>query len=409
MNDTQTQLMKLIRCSINEEQIDIRELQNVNWNKLLKYANDHQVKELVYLAIHKINNICMDKDIFEQLKKDTLLTAVWQIKHINQVAFILNKLNENKIPMIALKGLVIRELYPRPEFRTMSDADILVKKSDLVAIKSLMESLGYTQIEKTPIHVTFGKSGYNNIEVHWTIAEKLSFQHQGDLEKDMWNSAINVMVGSSKTLSFSDEDLVIHLCVHMVEHILVGSFGIRQLCDLLLIINKRGCAINWESFFKKGQKWGIEKFIIIIFLTCKQLFQVNIPREIEMHIGHDNDKLVIQLIDDILSGGVYGSRDVANAVANEFARGSYGKQGGSAFGVLGRFLGLIFPSPGKIKERYNYASKYKVLMPIAWLHNIIVSITQAKYRFIDKIRVFSIAIFISFKRRRLLKKLELIN
>ena len=39
--------------------------------------------------------------------------------------------NKNNIPVIVLKGLVVRDLFPNPTLRTMCDADILVKEKDL--------------------------------------------------------------------------------------------------------------------------------------------------------------------------------------------------------------------------------------------------------------------------------------
>ena len=42
------------------------------------------------------------------------------------------------MPVIVLKGLVVREYYPQPEQRSMSDADIFVKAKDLNKSKKIL-------------------------------------------------------------------------------------------------------------------------------------------------------------------------------------------------------------------------------------------------------------------------------
>jgi len=48
-----------------------------------------------------------------------------------------------KILYIPLKGCLVKEMYPKPEYREMSDLDILVKRGDAAKLKPVMESLGY--------------------------------------------------------------------------------------------------------------------------------------------------------------------------------------------------------------------------------------------------------------------------
>ena len=72
------------------------------------------------------------------------------MRHVKNVTEILSKFSENNIKTVVLKGLVVRNFYPRPEFRTMSDADIVVQKKDLNAAIELINSLGY--VEKVRTH-----------------------------------------------------------------------------------------------------------------------------------------------------------------------------------------------------------------------------------------------------------------
>jgi hypothetical protein len=223
----------------------------------------------------------------------------------------------------------------------------------------------------------------------------------------MWNNTVKVKVGGTEALSFSDEDLALHLCIHMAVHILTSGFGIRQLCDLALLVEKRGHKINWTSFLNKGAKWRIEKFIAVIFVACKKLFNIVIPKEIQRLSNSIDENIINQLVDDILEGGVYGKKDLSAVFSNEFAYGVEEEQGGSLTGILKRFLRLLFPPVAKLSNKYDYAKKYKILIPVSWVHHIFSGITHKNYSFKNKLQFIKSAIFVSIKRHRLLKRLEL--
>lgn len=408
MNNDQQQLVYLISQAIRGKKVGKEPLENQNWNYILRYANSHQVKALIYSAFQNSGCIInLKKEILEQWKKETMLTAVGQMRHIKQVTGVLSNFNDKKIPFIVLKGLVIRELYPRPELRTMSDADILIKQSDLNVTKELMAGLGYSEEGISPMHIFYYKKNCSPIEIHWTIEDYRFFNGNNMNINKMWDDAKKVEIGGVECLSFSNEDLALHLCIHMAAHIITGGFGIRQLCDLVLLVEKEGLTIDWQSFFEKGKKWRIEKFIIAIFLTCNQLFDMNIPSELEQYCNLFDKKQVNLLINEILEGGVYGKKDLANVFSNELAYGAGEQHGGNLAGVIKRFLLFLFPTAEKMSSKYSYAKKYKIFIPLAWFHHMFSGISNAKYGVIDKFSFFKSALYNSIKRYRLLKKLGL--
>lgn len=58
-------------------------------------------------------------------------------------------------------------------------------------------------------------------------------------EKSLWKDAIEVEVRGVKALLLSLEDLAVHLCTHMVVHLAYIGFEIRQLLDLVLLVEKK--------------------------------------------------------------------------------------------------------------------------------------------------------------------------
>jgi hypothetical protein len=107
---------------------------------------------------------------------------------------VLKVFNKESIPVIVLKGLVARDFYPKPELRTMSDADVLVNKEDLNRVKKLLKNLGYIESETTEVHIVFEHKEHYDIEVHWTLTDMSYFKGQPVFENQICGNAIKVKV-----------------------------------------------------------------------------------------------------------------------------------------------------------------------------------------------------------------------
>ncbi|MGN1352903.1 MAG: nucleotidyltransferase family protein [Bacilli bacterium] len=175
MNNTQIQLVKLLNKSLAKEKIDIDK--NINLSELISEAKINKVEALIYSAISEESKNIIDTEILNDLKKTTFYSGVQQLNHIKEVSRILKRFQNEKIDVLVLKGLVIRDLYPNPTLRTMSDADIVVKETDLEKSKELMLDLGYEEHHSSPSHFVYVKPGCLPIELHWNLADEHFFKN----------------------------------------------------------------------------------------------------------------------------------------------------------------------------------------------------------------------------------------
>lgn len=409
MNITQLQLIELLSVAIHETKMESDSAKRIKWKSIIKESEAHNVKGLVYSAINKSEHLkYVKKESLEQWKRDTLVTGIYQIEHIRQISKVLKVLNKENIPVIVLKGLVVREFYPKPELRTMGDADVLVKKEDINRIKKLLKDLGYSELrdlENHGAHIVFVHKNHFPIEVHWALTNKDYFKGEPVFENQIWENAIKVKVGDSETLSLSFEDLAVHLCIHMAVHSVASGFGIRQLCDLVLLVEKKGHLIDWSSFLNKIKKCGIKKFTISIFLICQQLFNMVIPQELNNILVEE--KLLKLLIDDIFSSGVHGARSISRMFGTSLAYSSPQIDSPNSVGIVKRFIMLLFPPNNKLSDKYLYAKKNIFLMPIAWIHHFGRGIFNKEYSFLSKIKFLVATVYTSKRKNELLEQLEL--
>ncbi|MDZ5254396.1 nucleotidyltransferase family protein [Clostridium sp. LIBA-8841] len=407
MNNSQVQIIKLLNLAIHGEKLkDFKEISK--WDEIIEEAKAHEISALIYSAIYGIKSLDgLSKERLDYWKKTTFFTGIGQISHYNQVGKLFEKFNEENIDVIVLKGLVVRELYPKSEFRTMGDADILVHEEDLERVTTLLQGLGYKLEEcedEHGAHLVFSHEKYRHVEVHWTLVNDDYFLGTKEFEKSIWANSMKINIGEAEVLSLGWEDLALHLCLHMAVHIVWGGFGLRQLCDLVLLVEQKGNEINWESFMIKGIECGAEKFILAIFKCCEKLFNMEIPSEVE-NSGSVDENLIDDLIQNIFNSGVFGKKDVIGTLGADFAYSKDEKE--KKRSISEKYLELVFPKVENMSEKYQYAQNNKILTPIAWAHHLGAGVFNKDYSLKSKIRFLTKSVSVSKKKRELLEELNL--
>lgn len=382
MNEIQSYIIKNLNYSLRGKKMDIPLNTNINWNEVIEECRQHQISSLVYSGISKESLKNIDKNTLDKWKRETFMSGVYQINHIKQVSNVLSTLNTNNIPVIVLKGLVVRDLYPKSELRTMGDADILVHENDLDNVVNILQEEGYIEHGRNAFHIEFSR-GNSHIEVHWTLANEEMFDGIVEFKDETWERAIDVNVGESKSLSMCDEDLLLYCCIHMAKHFINSGFGIRQVCDVLLLVEKRGQHIDWDSFVNRTKRSGVYKFTMSIFAICNKLFEISIPDELKEGFVEFNDKYLDELIDLIWANGVHGKKNKADIRVKQLMKVEDNKKDS----WIRRIKVMYFPTGEGLAERYSYAKKNKTLLPIAWIHRILNAIFRQDYSIYDKVKI----------------------
>lgn len=409
MNNAQKQFIDILSAGIRGKSAD-KVYDNVEWDEVIDLADKHKVEGIIYLSLRKsklISNIGEEK--ISLLKQKAAITGITQSRHISGLSTVLNKINERNIPVIVLKGLVVREFYPQPDQRSMNDADILVHEGDVEKVKQLLIDMGYVYLEdhKASHHIALVHHKYPFIELHWNLFKRDGFSNELEhYERLIWRRAIKVNVGEAEVLSLSYEDLALHLCMHMAAHLAATGFGVRQLCDLVLLVEHKGDEIDWNSFIMKARMYGFEKFGKIIFLLCNKLFNMEAPKEINIKVVN-NKKYVSALLDEIFEAGVHGKKEMANQFATQVAFNFEEKDSNATLGAINRYFRFIFPKIDDMSDKYSYAKKVKILAPIAWIHHLFAGVFASEYSFKDKVEFLTKGVAKAVNRNKLLDWMEL--
>lgn len=406
MNVIQIQLKELLNSAIRGEKSCLYLKNKEEITLLLEEAERHKVKGLIYTGWDKdISQSGISEEVLNEWKKSTFFSGIRQSNHMKNVGFVVSEFKKEGIDAIVLKGLVIRDLYHAPDQRTMNDADILVKKEDIQKTKEILTKLGFKEGHDSCHHVDFHSKIYGEVELHWQLVDESYFRGDTSFEDGIWDRVMNVKVGGEDTLSLNWEDLLLHSCAHMASHMARVGFGIRYLCDLVVILEHKGNEICWSSFMEAAKKTKVDRFVCYLFAACNKLFDMKVPSEIDSYMKIDKGCLD-ELISSIYDSGVHGKRNIVDNFMGEVV---FDKEeaAGSDFGIAKRFLGIIFPPIDKMSDKYDYAKRNKVLAPIAWIHHLISGIFNKDYNFFDKVKFFMSTISIAKKKDKMLKELNL--
>lgn len=405
MEDYQKVIIDVLNESIWGRKFNYDKNIIIEWPLLIKEAREHNISSLIYYSLDRRYFDGISAQILEDWKKEVLIMNLIQRNHINDISNIIDKLKKQGIEIIVLKGIVLREFYPRPEFRTMGDGDILVKKSDYDKIKSYLVSEGYEcmEDEKNEVHQGFISKGKLELEVHWNLINGKYFNGNIEaFENNLWNNSIELGVNESKTRMLSFNDFLLHMFLHMAVHAKASGFGLRQLYDLSVFIRDKYNELNWHDIIKKVDEYKILKFTQGLILLCNKLFEIRIPNEI-FNNNTVNDRELDLLLETVLRSGVHGKKEEIDDFRILY---KYGTNEYHIESNLLRFIKFLFPGKSKMMSRYSYAKKSYFLLPVAWIHRAFRGMC-IKYGFINIFRNSKKAVNLGKQRNKLIKSFEL--
>lgn len=402
MNKIQKQFVNILSASIRRQSVTVVDIGGDEWGELIEEAEAHKVSALIYKGCKNIlNQSDIPMDILKKWKKDVIMESFRQSEQMKKISFILEILNQSDIQTIVLKGVILRNLYPSPDLRTMNDVDLLVHKRDLKNVENTLLKQGYRKYtEQGEKHDVYVKSGWPIIEVHWMLSHERTFKGCVEYEQGIWNRVREVEVLGVKAFTLGYNDFLLHLMIHMASHAASHGFGVRFLTDIILMIEREQTLIDWEQFKLDIAQCEISTFTGIMLRCCEDLFNFKIPQELE-EISQVDLKYLKFLETEILDSGVHGLREKETIIVKEMA---YDR---SERNLYKRFLKFIFPPIEKMSSRYEYAKKNRFLLPFAWGHHLLAGIFHSEYSLSQKLTICFLGIKETKKKSQLIRWLEL--
>lgn len=274
------ELALLLACArvrvrpVDQERADAAVRQGVDWNRVIALAGLHGLVALVNQ--HAANGaVPMPEPVRATLQAKAKANAHHSLMLAAELVRLLRLFAEHGIVAVPLKGPVLAQVaYGSLALRNLRDLDLLVRRTDLLAVTHLLKQRGYAAEPEFPIdigllarsnshHVPAVVSPTVKIEVHHCLAP-----HRRD------RFSLDALAGRLKSMTFlgvdvpvlAAEDLFVYLCEH-------GSAHAWSRLEWLVAVRELLCrqTLDWDRVRAWAAEWGGERRIRATLALASEL------------------------------------------------------------------------------------------------------------------------------------------
>ena len=342
-------LLELLRCALNDAMPDEKP-ENVAWENVFLMAKKHSVISLSFHAVQKLKNGPEP----ELMKKWSTRNAKLLAQCVNQeteYCALTTCFEEHEIPFLPLKGSVIRDLFPMPHLREMSDIDILVPVDKIQEACALAQSMDYHILSTVSHHVELQKPPYMDLELHTGLIAP-TYEYY-EYYKDPWEKAY--LQKGKFWYAMKNEDVYLYLLTHSAKHYYFSGTGIRSVIDIYLFNRAYRSSMDREYIAQELKKLNLEAFAKQMEALSEYWFS---GRKWEASAD------VEEMQSYILASATYGTK--SNRDLNELR--SYMQKGKSERGAkAAMFLHMVFLPCDEMRLMFPVLKKCPVLLPFCWV------------------------------------------
>lgn len=327
--------------------------QEISWEMLIGFAKRCKVSAMLSNVILKLpKQYLPENKIITKLKKQADLEILIDVNKAYETDKILSAFEENKIKNLPLKGYFMKTEYPRSDFRSMADLDVLFERSQIDTVKKIFENLGYVFLHNDDNQYHFQKKPYMFVEMHATLVHE--WEHYYPYLIDLLDRSIK-RSGYEYSYEMSVDDFYLYMLVHNSNHFRIGGLGIRMVLDTYVYYKNHKNDFNFAYLNDRLKEYKLDKFEERVRTLAFNWFSSDTPK-----IKFDDFEVYI-----LLSGAL--GRISAGVMISSHKNIMKNKREGKNGSKLSYFIKTVFPNKTKMQVNYPYIKKYPFLLPYSWI------------------------------------------
>lgn len=345
MDVFQQQALALIKCALTGEACTFEEKPDTV--AMVKLAAKHKIAALMYYGM---SGAGLDADPATQ----QLFIGCCQYLSISERQMaMLDKVfaafDEHNIDYLPLKGVLLKGIYPRPEMRRMSDADILFRREQHESVRAVLTELGFT-FEYETDHEWVWKHPSLLLEMHKRIVPRRDKDLYGYFGNG-WSHAV-VSEENPNRYGFTPEMEFVSLFVHLVKHYRGGGIGLSHMIDLW-VFRRYHPELDESVIRAELDKVYLGEFYANVWDTLLVWFE-----------GAEATEKTDFINGVIFENGVYGTRERAHL--SYVAKASHGDNARKN-NYMNKLLHLVFPPKTALLTKYPVLRRHAWLLPAVWV------------------------------------------
>lgn len=192
-------------------------ISTLDWGLFIDQAVDSGVTSLAYLFFKDIPNV--PEAAVSRLREAYFYAAADNIRYLEYAGRLFQACKDADIDIIALRGIAFVEtLYPDIALRPVSDIDVLIRATGRSRFESILEGLGYWQVEA---HAHQWTNTAIIIDVHTDLvgADRITARDRAvriDMEA-VWESAVPIVIAGVQTRTLCWVDTLLTCSFHAIS------------------------------------------------------------------------------------------------------------------------------------------------------------------------------------------------
>lgn len=316
------------------------------WEQVLTLADRHEVLPLLGYVVES-EKLPEEQRLAMEYKTAKTVHKGIQLQALNARLTVL--LAEAGIRAVTLKGCAVARFYPVPEFRKTTDIDLFAggRQEFRQALKILCEH-GFKTADgwHANHHAVLVSEKNEVVELHATWTEAFREKHLNQyLERLQKEGARHVRLTDCRGSELYVYDTAwqgFYLMIHMLQHFVGSGFGLRNLCDWVVLWENCSDEKERSEFWRMACESGSAAFAETLTSICVRylgLMKEKSPVPVEKLAGQELSEALLR---DILDAGEFGYSEEERMV---------GMDGNSLLSFVREFhhqMHINFPKAGRI-------------------------------------------------------------
>lgn len=344
MNTVHRGILTLVRSALTGEKLALPE--GFTLEEADELIRKQSLLPMAYQGAYNCG-IPANSEIMIRYQMEYYKKLIHSEEQMQSVENIFATFDENGIDYLPLKGSVIKGLYPKPEFRPMGDADILIQNEQYEKVRQAMLALEYQEKLESDHDYTW-RSKTLLVEIHKCLFSDQQPEFR-DYFGDGWGKAHAVRVNMH---GLGHEDEYLYLFAHMTKHFMHSGIGARHMIDLYV----------YRKAYPMMDNGKIEAVLKRMHMLE---FHQNIQRMLSVWFeGQPTDSVTDVITDFVFASGNFGTTENKLYAEEALKAEENGQKHRSKEKALIR---ILFPPLWYLQLSYNVLYKAPFLFPLFWV------------------------------------------
>lgn len=242
----------------------------------------HGVQALVYERRALLQGA--PAELLRRLREAVLAASAWNLRDHELLLELCRRLEEEGVEALFFKGVALAwSLYGNPVWRSRTDADLLVRESDLARTEAVLGSVGYEALPETDSVVYYQRDyllsapegGQHHVDLHWRLnnSEVLAqlFTHE-----ELFASARALPALGSSVRRVGDVHALLIAAFHRRVHASYTSERYHWLLDLDLLARQLDAA-SWRETLDLARQRGMAATLLDALVAAAEVLGTPLP------------------------------------------------------------------------------------------------------------------------------------